>query len=33
MTQPGPDPVAEAIVVADAYIESKNYQRARDVLR
>lgn len=33
MTQPGPDPVAEAIVVADAYIESKNYQRAREVLR
>lgn len=33
MTQSGPDPVAEAIVVADAYIESKNYQRARDVLR
>ncbi|WP_287041678.1 tetratricopeptide repeat protein [Mycobacterium sp.] len=33
MTQSGPDPVAEAVAVADAYIESKNYQRARDVLR
>lgn len=31
MTQP--DQVAEAIMVADAYIESKNYQRAREVLR
>ncbi|WP_205876913.1 tetratricopeptide repeat protein [Mycobacterium camsae] len=33
MTQPGPASVAEAIVVADAYIASKNYSRARDVLR
>ncbi|PJE02091.1 tetratricopeptide repeat protein [Mycobacterium sp.] len=33
MNGPGPDPVAEAVAVADAYIESKNYQRARDVLR
>ena len=33
MTQSGPDPVAEAIAVSDAYIDSKNYQRARDVLR
>lgn len=31
MTQP--DSMAEAIAVADAYIESKNYQRAREVLR
>lgn len=29
----GADPVAEAIAIADAYIESKNYQRAREVLR
>ncbi|WP_205876915.1 tetratricopeptide repeat protein [Mycobacterium camsae] len=33
MTQPGPDPVAEAIAVANAYIESKNYHRAGEVLR
>lgn len=33
MTQFGPDPVAEAVFVADAYINSKNYERARDVLR
>lgn len=28
-----PDPVAHAIAVSDAYVESKNYERARDVLR
>lgn len=33
MPESGPGPVAEAIVVAEAYIESKNYERARDVLR
>ncbi|OBK30656.1 hypothetical protein A5634_15285 [Mycobacterium asiaticum] len=33
MAGSGPEPVAEAIVVAEAYINSKNYERARDVLR
>jgi Flp pilus assembly protein TadD len=33
MTDSGPDQVAEAIVVSDAYISSKNYRQGRDVLR